>query len=70
MMNGKHHGQQHHRQYRVCDRAGHGNDQPLPARMAQKLAFVDGRRTLGRTLFRHLDGVHPGHLHVAAQRQG
>ena len=69
MMHREHHGQQHDRQHHVCRRTGHGDDQPLPARMPQKLAFVVASRAF-RALLRHLDRVDPGHLHVAAQRQG
>jgi hypothetical protein len=69
MMQREDHGQQQHGQRHVCGRSGHGDDQPLPARMVQKLACIPGASARG-TLFLHLDRVDSGHLHVAAQRQG
>ena len=49
MMHRKHHGQQPNRQYHVGHRSGHGNDQPLPAWMLQKLAFVVAAAPSGRS---------------------
>src|SRR6266568_1241628 len=68
MMQSKYCSQQHHGQNAICGRARCSDDQTLPARMLQELAFIVGVSPFG-VFFRHLNRVHSGHLHVSAQRQ-